>query len=263
MINYLTNFNTDGASFPNTAGVNVSAPSAGDGTEFKALLINDHWGARQALMDYAGLSPNGSSESATNSQFLTALKNALSPVGMVIMSHAKNDPATLGQRLLELNGQGILRANYTELDSVCYVGDGRNSSAEYYYRATDSGGSSRSTTGAYLILPDMRGIFARGYDPTGVQDPGGTTRGFPDFQYFALQDHHHEVTCEILAIKTFSKLDKIGTTGTDFSTFGSDTASASDVLEAKLIIPPNGTAVKVSPSETRVSNVQVKYWLRY
>jgi hypothetical protein len=261
MIDYKANFQTDGANFPATAAINVSVPGAGDGTEFKALMVIDEWGARQAIMDYAGLTPNAASETYTNSQFLTALKNALSPVGMVIASHTQQDPATLGLRFLELVGQGILRASYPDLDSACYVGDSRNPTAEYYYRADDSGGSSRNTTGVYLILPDMRGAFARGYDPTATRDPDGTTRGFPDFQDFAMQDHHHDCISD-----SSLRADAAGTLvafGSDVDIWDTSAAGpGGTTMEAQQIV--NLTVpVLIDTDETRAANVQVKWWIRY
>lgn len=260
MINYLANFNTNGAAFPATAAINVSVPGAGDGTEFKALLVNDAWGARQAIMNYAGLTPNAASETYSNSQFLTAITRSLSPAGMVFMSHTQQDPATLGYRFLELNGQGIVRANYPDLDAACYVGAARNPTAQYYYRANDSGGSSRSTTGAYLILPDMRGAFARGYDPTATRDPDGVTRGFPDSQAHAFEDHAHQcVTNEYPVL--YAERSGLKTTGAEpcFEPTVSISGYGLDLIAGgySYIISGNWEV------ETRPVNVQVKFWVRY
>ncbi len=264
MIDYKANFNTDGANFPATAAINVSTPGAGDGTEFKALMVNDGWGARQALMDYAGLTPNAVSESYTNSQFLTALIRSLSPVGMVFMSQTQQDPATLGYRLLELDGQGILRANYADLDSACYVGNTNNPIADYYFRADNSDGSSRNITGIYLILPDMRGAFARGEDSTATRDPDGASRIFPDFQDFSMQTHLHEVDSSSNSWNAVAqrKID----TGTTWDGFEAITSASSLQLRANenivKVSGPNPTVLH-NLDETRACNVQVKFWVRY
>jgi hypothetical protein len=266
MIDYKTNFNTNGSNFPATQAINVSTPGAGDGTEFKALMPNDHWGARQAIMDYASLTPNGSSETYSNSQFLLAITRSLSPAGTVFMSHTQQDPATLGYRFLELNGQGVLRANYVDLDSACYVGNTRNATAEYYFRADNSDGSSRNTTGAYLILADMRGAFARGYDPTATVDPDGVTRGsnFPDFQKFSMQTHLHEVDSSSNSWNAVAqrKID----TGTTWDGFEAVTSASSLQLRANeniVKVSGPGPAVEHNLDETRASNVAVKWWVRY
>jgi hypothetical protein len=83
MKDYLTEFTqTDGDAFPDTGAINASGAGATDGTEFIAALINDIWGARQAAMDVAGLTPNAVEEQATvdltkpsgrKSQFLDAM----------------------------------------------------------------------------------------------------------------------------------------------------------------------------------------------
>ncbi len=57
--------NTNGAAFPNTEGKNATGPSATDGTEFvKAMIDNYMFGPQQALIDYAGLTPDGFAEAA-------------------------------------------------------------------------------------------------------------------------------------------------------------------------------------------------------
>lgn len=66
--------NTDGSAFPNTKAVNASSPTATDGTEYVKVLIDDYWGANQALMRDAGLTPDGSDEIATASQRQEAIR---------------------------------------------------------------------------------------------------------------------------------------------------------------------------------------------
>lgn len=266
MIDYKANFQTDGTNFPGTQAINVSTPGAGDGTEFKALMPNDQWGARQAIMNYAGLTPNAVSESYTNSQFLTALTRSLSPAGTVFLSHTQQDPATLGYRFLPLEGQGILRANYADLDAAVYVGNTRNPTAEYYYRADDAGGVTRNITGAYLILADMRGVFVRGDDPTAVIDPDGVTRGanFPNFQNYSMQTHLHEVDSSSNSWNAVAqrKFDT-GTTWDGFEAI--DSASSLQLRANENIVKvsgPNPTVLH-NLDETRAANIAVKFWIRY
>lgn len=68
--------NTNGVVFPDTEAVNASGPSETDGTEFVKIGIDDgmDWGAAQALLDAAGLTPNGSAEAVGNSQKLDAME---------------------------------------------------------------------------------------------------------------------------------------------------------------------------------------------
>jgi hypothetical protein len=266
MIFYDANFNTDGNPFPSTGAINVSTPGAGDGTEFLALMVNDEWGARQGIMSYAQLTPDGSSEFYSTSQFVKALKYALSPVGTVLASHVQGNPFVLGFRVLELTGQGVLRSNYPELDTLCYVGDGNNDTAHYYYRADDITGLIRNIAGVYLILPDMRGTFIRGWDPTAIIDPDGVSRIFPSLQEFAFQEHHHNnktdtgflVAQQVITVDT-------GTTHLAWKAVA-DPGAVSNKLFAQEAIEPaahgSTAGIKIS-TETRPTNIQVKWWVRF
>lgn len=64
--------NTNAVAFPDTEGINASGPSETDGTEFVKISVDDGygWGWIQALLTAAGLTPNGSPESVSNSQVL-------------------------------------------------------------------------------------------------------------------------------------------------------------------------------------------------
>lgn len=174
MLDYLATFaNTDGAGFPATQGVDSSGGAATDGTEFIAAMINDSmWGVWQALLNSVGLTPNGITEADGASQVLDALRRMDIP-GKIIAVGWNDDPATLGIRAIMLTGQGVLRANYPELDALVYVGDANNAAADAFYHADDAAGLIRNTAGAYLIFPDGRGRVVRGLDLTGSVDPDG------------------------------------------------------------------------------------------
>jgi hypothetical protein len=187
MINYDTVPNTVGT-FPNVVSQNATAPGATDGTPYLKSVIDDLWGSRQALMDAAGLTPTGVTESPTASQQKEAIQKISGYPGEVIAWMGNDsDPSTLGIRLLPLNGQGILRASYPDLDAACYVGDSANPTAEAFYRADDAGGTSRNTTGIYLILPDSRSAFIRGH----LTMYSGERQG--EYNDWALAKHGHEV----------------------------------------------------------------------
>ena len=106
MIDYETSIvNTDGSAFPNTEAVNVSAPGAGDGTEFVALLVNDIWGRAQAIMDYAGLTPDGVMEAPGTAQIIEALCKGLGVgPGYRVMYDKAGSPAANGDRVILLQG---------------------------------------------------------------------------------------------------------------------------------------------------------------
>lgn len=195
MINYFGTFtNTNGVVFPGTEAINSSGPSTTDGTEFVKAMIDDHWGARQALMDRAGLTPTGVSESVSVSQFLEAIEKAF-VVGPGIPKewHLNSDPASLGYRALPMNGQGVLRANYPLLDAAVYVGDGNNATASVYYHADDAAGTIRNIAGIYLIIEESRGYFVRGLDTAASIDPDGASRDLGSKQIDAFQSHLHNI----------------------------------------------------------------------
>jgi hypothetical protein len=192
MQDYLATFtNTNGLGFPNTAAINASGGAATDGTEFTANMINDSmWGILQTLLDYTGQTPNGVVENPANSQILEAFRRFSIP-GVQLPVFWNNDPAVLGIRAILLTGQGILKANYPELDAVVYVGDANNAAVHAagggFYHADDAAGTIPNTAGAYLILPDARGRVVRGLDLTGSVDPDGAGRYLGDLQLDSFQ----------------------------------------------------------------------------
>lgn len=154
--------NTNGLAFPDTEGVNASGPTETDGTEFVKLMIDNYmFGPQQALLNYAGLTPNGIAEANGASQELEALQKSFGYPGEAVNWYGQQDPAIEGARILLLEGQGVLVANFQALTNVVYVGDGNNATAPAFYRADDPSGAVRNIAGDYLILPDMRDVFPR------------------------------------------------------------------------------------------------------
>lgn len=73
MKDYATVPNITGA-FPNVVSKNTTGPGETDGTPYIKQVIDDLWGARQDLMNEAGLTPDGSDEATGTSQSLAAAK---------------------------------------------------------------------------------------------------------------------------------------------------------------------------------------------
>jgi hypothetical protein len=270
MIDYSTIANTTGT-FPDVVATNVSAPGAQDGTPYIKSVVDDLWGARQAAMNYAGLTPDAVTEADGASQQLEAIQKIAGNPGEVIMWHGDaSDPSALGVRLLPLNGQGVLVASYPDLLTYCYVGDPSNPTADVYYRADDAGGSSRNTSGIYLILPDMRGQFARGLDTSGTIDPDGASRDIGSIQDDAVEKHNH-----LLAERSGTPEYGTGihnnraTTGTasamTVSTVIGTTDWEADAIEIGEDIDPtsNVTGVGKVAVETRATNVVGRWCIRY
>lgn len=270
MINYLASFaNTNGLTFPDTLSVNTSGGGATDGTEVVKLLIDDMWGARQAIMDHAGLTPDTVTEAPGTAQILDALRLGMlgKPAGSLVGWLQNDDPATFGARALLLTGQGILRANYQELDNAVYVGDPSNPAAPAFYHADDAAGSVRNTAGIYLILPDARAIFWRGTGTHGTLQmaDGNFYAGPADIggsENDQMFGHFHE---------TFSTfLDRLaGVGGGNFADFQSGTSflnSVNDSSGLPFAKNPRSDTVNGVPrtgDEIRPVNLGIRWAISY
>ena len=206
MIDYQTTIPYTVGAFPNTVSQNATGPGATDGTPWIKSVIDDLWGARQVLINESGQTPNALTESVANgSQAYEAIRRITGYAGEVIYWAGQTNidgtwsvPSSEDIRLLELAGQGILIANYPELDKVVYCGDARNGTAEKFYHSSDSGGAVRNVAGPYLQLPESRGMFLRGFDPQSLyydpyNDEMGSNREIGDAQLYAFQEHCHGV----------------------------------------------------------------------
>jgi microcystin-dependent protein len=84
---------------------------------------------------------------------------------------------------------------YAELVTAIYVGDGSNASASIGWgqKWDASTGGSRSTSGTYLSLPDLRGAFLRGIGTAVNTDYVGPTN-VGEYQDDQNADHTHSTT---------------------------------------------------------------------
>lgn len=122
------------------------------------------------------------------------------------------------------NGAAVLRSDYPDLDATQYVGDAANATATAWYRCTNpaSPSTSRSTTGAYLVTRDWRGVFPRFLD-LGRGYDSGRVRG--SYQADGIGSHAHSIpldggtgTFVIISTKT----------GTSTKTINTDAAGGSE-----------------------------------
>lgn len=255
MIDYLASFtNTNGAAFPGTLGINATGAGAGDGTEFVKLFVDDLWGGRQALLDAAGLTPDGVTEAIDTSQLLESIRMISGAPGNGVIWWATDDPATIGERVLLLTGQVILMASYPEMALSVYVGDGTNGTASAFYKTSDAGGTIRSTSGTYMVLPDLRGYALRGLDVAAAVDPDGASRDIGSIQLSAFQGHWHD---------TLETPNSAITSG-GYPQPGSGTSG--NPLNVNSIKDPITDGVNGTPrtdSETRMINIACKFGIRY
>jgi len=261
MVDYAATAFTVGA-FPVVTAQNASGAGATDGTPYLATFIDDIWGRFQALMDRAGIVPSGVTESVSASQHIESLKKGFAlGAGYTVMYNKDADPVTNGDRVIILTGQGILRANFTELDAAVYVGDGNNTTVQAgggaFYRADDAAGTLPNIAGIYLILPDYRGRVPRGDDIGATVDPDGAARFLGDHQDDSLQGHFHGT----------SQIDAQAVAGTDgtlrFKTQndGNNAFTGNAFIAGPITDGSNGTP-RIS-SETRSTNVQTRYAITY
>ncbi|KRE22562.1 hypothetical protein ASE66_25565 [Bosea sp. Root483D1] len=138
---------------------------------------------------------------------------------------------------LKVNGAAVARATYSDLDAAIYCGNTDNPTADWGYRCTNpaSPTSTRSTSGDYVVLPDERGEFSRGWDDARGVDSG---RGFWATQGQAIQAHTHGLGG-----------------GSSFATGG-----------AAFAVQAGGSTVQSGPSggtETRPRNVAALICIKY
>jgi len=193
MIAYETSVGNVTGTFPATTAKNSSTPGATDGTPLVAAMVNNIWGYFQALMNQAGLTPNGVQEEYNASQLLTASQLLFGAAPGDLYQSLVQNPATLGVRALILTGQVITIASYPNLVANTYIGDTNNPNTayQYFYKCSDAGGSTRSTSGTYYKLPDFRGVFLRGLDIGGTRNPNGTSDFLGNYRADAMQGHWH------------------------------------------------------------------------
>lgn len=111
------------------------------------------------------------------------------PVGAVLLMPSTNTPEG---GFIAGNGAAISRSVYSALDAAMYVGDAENATAPCWYRCTNpaSPSTSRSTTGQYFVLPDLRGVFPRFLDDGKGYDPG---RAINTYQADEFKSHTHGI----------------------------------------------------------------------
>lgn len=254
MIDYASVFTNVNGSFPTITGKNATGAGATDGTEFIAAFVDDGWGRYQALMSRAGLTPDGVTESTTNSQHIESLKKGFNlGAGYIVSYNKAGTPAANGDRLLLLTGQGITRANYPELDDACYVGDANNAAVAAaggaFFRADNSDGSSPNITGIYLILPDLRGRVLRGLDVGALVDPDGASRVLGDEQEDAFQLHQHSYGDPRIGYVASGTLNAMG-------------VNPDTDLDTDDYVSDGGGTPRVT-SETRMANVSTNWAITY
>ena len=256
--------------FPDAEADNSTGAATQDGFEFIAEYINNSIiGPQQAIMDYAGLTPDGVTEAAGASQMIEAWGKAFGVgPGRGVTWWLDDGPAVTGDRVLLLIGQGILIASYVDLDAVVYVGDGNNAAVAagggFFYRSSDAGGATPDIAGPYLQLPDLRGYALRGLDVAAAVDPDGASRFLGDVQADAAQ----RVTGAAVAVKAaaaasesgvFSSSNAVG----NLNALGGGTGAIQISVNFNNADSTSPNAAKTDDVESRMTNISTQYGITY
>jgi hypothetical protein len=267
--------------FPTTTAKNSSTGVSVDGTPLLADYLTDHWALLQGMMHRAGtvaMTPSGTVEAYTavgagtsggqgyiiGNPAMQHLQSLMSHFGMPgeIVAHFLNTTTQALVRQLTLTGQVVDGFLYPDLVYATWVGAGSNPTAPAFYTTSDSGGTTRATTGLtvngvtsgrYLKLPDLRGYSLRGVDTGNLRDPAGSTRGLGSAQLDAFQGHWHSWIFESFAAG--------GGATNVFRQSITTPSSAGDRVQAPSTDGVNGTPR--TAIETRMVNVNCFFSIRY
>lgn len=179
------------ADYPYGSARNVTAAGDGTGTPWREEILDDMWGFFQSLLSLGGVTPSGNPDTVQVSQYIEGLRNCHGFPGLMVPVALNFDPATVGLRILLCTGAFVAVSSYPDLVANTYVGDTKNPIANSLYRTTD--GVTRSTTGQYFHLPDMRGRFLRGLDVAAIRDEQGIGRIVGSYQDGAVSAHSHSI----------------------------------------------------------------------
>jgi len=96
--------------------------------------------------------------------------------------------------VLLLQGQTILIAGYPLLVAACYVGDALNATAPAFYKTSDAGGTTRSTSGAYFVLPNAQAVSLKGVGNQTINTRVKSGPAFGAVEEDQLENHYHSMT---------------------------------------------------------------------
>lgn len=142
-------------------------------------LSRDGQGGMRSALNMNGFTVNnlGPASLPNDAVSLSQFQNGM-PLGAVVDFAGVTAPNTW----MLCFGQAIEVSAYPEFVAACYVGNALNATAGFCYRTTSQTDPSanRSTSGQYIVLPDLRGRVAAGKDNMGGTNANrlGTFSGF-------------------------------------------------------------------------------------
>lgn len=125
-----------------------------------------------------------------NTGAISGGNNTVKP-GMSMIWNSQTIPAGWHEE----DGAALLISSYPDLATNIYVGNTLNATAAWGYKCTDplNPNTTRSTSGTYIVLPDSRGEFMRGWDHGRGIDTG---RAWASAQADELKSHTHTGTTD-------------------------------------------------------------------
>lgn len=241
--------NPPSADYPYGSARNVTTSGDGTGFAWEQAPINDIGGFLQSLISKAGITLTNVPDTALASQYFDGMRRTAGYPGFIEMTALNADPATLGVRVLVLDGSVIFAPDYPELVANTYIGDANNSNpnANGFIKTSDAAGTTPSVGGPYFKLPDCRGCFVRARDAAAGVDPDGATRLMAEIQAWAEHDHTHE----------YEDTYQVGTFDVDITLDPGTGVSDIDYAftATKITAGSNTTAANLSAVETRPVNV--------
>jgi len=107
-------------------------------------------------------SDNDQSTRIATTAFVAKAAVTVAPPGTIMFFASQVAP----EGWLKANGFAVDNIIYKDLDAAIYVGDAENNAAAFGYRCTDENNpdSTRSALGRFIVLPDLRAEFLRGWD---------------------------------------------------------------------------------------------------
>ena len=182
-----------------------------------------------------------SSNVTSLSSNLTSLSNTVQlinsvPVGTVSAFVGSAAPSGW----IKANGAVVSNTGiYQALSNLLYVGNGLNATASFGYKCTSNTtpATTRSTSGSFIVLPDLRGYFVRGL---GTNANGTASVSYGSIQADEFKSHSH--TYSKISLITNGERDNNQQAGDEYAT-------------------TNTSAV--GGDETRPKNIPLLYCIKY
>jgi hypothetical protein len=212
-LRYPSNTTAPSSAYPWGEARNVVVDGDGTGTPWREDILNDMWGFFQSIIQNAvGVTPDNNTDEVGASQYYDGMRQCAGWPGLIVPLGLNASPSTFGLRILELVGQTVVIASYSDLVANTYVGNIFNATADSFYKSSDVSGLIPDVNGPYYNLPDMRGRFLRGLDTSALRDTDGLTRILGSYQNTTLIDHEHTVEDSTGTILGDAAIDTLGTT---------------------------------------------------